>query len=105
GGAEFGGRREWRRGFMLEASYAYQHAKYLASTRLADLFALRRDPTTREVANAPEHLAQIKAAAPLPVRGLTIATRFTFEGPRYDRYESVAEPAQGTTDPAVLWDL
>src|SRR5262249_44544947 len=90
-GAELAVRREWRRGFSTQASYAYQHATSLATPRLADLFALRKDPTTREVANAPEHLAQIKAAAPLPVRGMTIATRLTFEGPRYDRYESVTD--------------
>jgi outer membrane receptor protein involved in Fe transport len=104
-GGEIGLRREWRQGFMLEATYAYQHSLYLASNDLADFIGLNRDPTTRNVANSPEHLASIKAAAPLISRDITVASRLTFEGPRYDRYESVSDPPQGQTSPAVLWDL
>ncbi|HEX4340510.1 MAG TPA: TonB-dependent receptor [Polyangiaceae bacterium] len=104
-GVEVGIRREWRQGFMLEAWYAYQHSAYLASESLGDLAGLRKDPTTRNVANSPEHLASVKAAAPLIARGITMATRITFEGPRYDRFESVNDPAQGKTPPVVLWDL
>ena len=104
-GVEVGVRREWRQGFMLEAWYAYQHSAYLATDRFSDLLALRRDMQTRNVANSPEHLASFKAAAPLVARGITMATRLTFEGPRYDRYESVNDPPQGKTSPAVIWDL
>jgi outer membrane receptor protein involved in Fe transport len=66
---------------------------------------LDKDPATRNVANSPEHLASLKAAAPLLSRDITMATRLTFEGSRYDRYESVSDPPQGVTSPAVLWDL
>jgi outer membrane receptor for ferrienterochelin and colicin len=104
-GGEIGLRREWRQGFMLEATYAYQHSLYLASTSFSDFIGLNRDPTTRHVANSPEHLASLKAAAPLISRDITVASRLTFEGPRHDRYESVDDPPQGTTSPAVLWDL
>ena len=104
-GLELAIRREWRQGFMLEAWYAYQHSAYLASDSFSDFVALRRDPQTRNVANSPEHLAALKAAAPLVARTLTLATRLTFEGPRYDRYESVNDPPQGKTPPVVLWDL
>jgi outer membrane receptor protein involved in Fe transport len=90
---------------MLEAWYAYQHSSFLRSDSFSDLVALRKDPMTRNVANSPEHLASFKAAAPIMVRGLTMATRLTFEGQRYDRYESIADPAQGKTSPAVIWDL
>jgi outer membrane receptor for ferrienterochelin and colicin len=104
-GVEIGVRREWRQGFMLQASYEYQHATYLASTSAADFLALRKDSAMRNVENSPEHLATFKAAAPILARGLTAATRITFEGPRYDRYESVGEPAQGRTASTVIWDL
>jgi outer membrane receptor for ferrienterochelin and colicin len=104
-GAEFELRREWRQGFMLAVTYAYQHSLYLASTSFSDFVGLNKDPATRNVANSPEHLASLKAAAPLISRDLTMATRLTFEGARYDRYESVNDPPQGVTSPAVLWDL
>jgi len=104
-GVEIGVRREWRRGYMLQASYGFQHAMYLASTSAADFFALRKDAAARHVENSPEHLATFKAAAPILARSLTAATRITFEGPRYDRFESVSEPAQGRTVSAVIWDL
>ncbi|HVW27000.1 MAG TPA: TonB-dependent receptor [Polyangiaceae bacterium] len=104
-GLELGIKREWRQGFMLEAWYAYQHSAFLASDSLSDLATLRRDPNTRDVANSPEHLAAFKAAAPLVARTLSLATRITFEGPRYDRYESVNDPPQSKTSPVVLWDL
>ncbi|HVU02987.1 MAG TPA: TonB-dependent receptor [Polyangiaceae bacterium] len=104
-GVEIALRREWRRGFMLEASYSFQHSAFLASTKASDLFSLRTDPSVRHVANSPEHLGAIKAAAPLLIRGVTAATRLTFEGPRWDRYESVGDPAQGKTPAVVVWDL
>lgn len=104
-GFELAIRREWRQGFMLEAWYAFQHSAFLASNSFSDLVALRADPEVRNVANAPEHLAAFKAVAPLVARTLSLATRITFEGPRYDRYESVNDPPQSKTSPVVLWDL
>ncbi|HEX7672247.1 MAG TPA: TonB-dependent receptor, partial [Polyangiaceae bacterium] len=104
-GVEIGVRREWRQGFMLQASYEFQHTAYLASTSASDLLALRKNADVRNVENSPDHLATLKAAAPILARNLTLATRVTFEGPRYDRYESVTDPAQGRTVSAVLWDL
>lgn len=102
-GAEIGARREWRKGWMLQATYGYQHTRYLASESASDL--LKKDPTTRQVANSPEHLASVKGAMPVLGRGLTAATRITLEGLRYDRYESVADPTQGKTNAAVIWDI
>lgn len=104
-GGEVGVRREWRQGWMLQATYGYQHSTYLASESSADLFGLKKAPGTRNVANSPEHLASIKAAAPILARGLTAATRVTLEGIRYDRYENDGDPAQGKTNAAVIWDL
>lgn len=104
-GGEIGVRREWRQGWMLQGSYGLQRSRYLASGSLHDLLAFKRDPGLRNVENSPDHLASIKAAAPLFARGLTAATRLTFEGPRYDRYELPTDPAQEKTDPAVIWDV
>jgi outer membrane receptor for ferrienterochelin and colicin len=105
-GAEVGVKREWRQGWMLGATYGYQHSKYLASESASDLLSLKKNPETREVENSPAHLASIKAAAPLLVRGLTAATRLTFEGGRYDRFESTTDvQRQRATDPAVIWDI
>lgn len=104
-GGELALRREWRQGWMLQASYGYQHSRYLASGSAGDLLKLAKDPTTRNVANSPEHLASLKGAVPVLVRGVTAATRLTFEGLRYDRYESTTDPAQERTGPAVIWDL
>jgi outer membrane receptor for ferrienterochelin and colicin len=103
-GAEVALRREWRRGWMVEASYGLTRAHYLASESAKDLFGVEPNPDVREVANAPIHLASLKAAAPI-VAHLTAATRVTVEGPRYDRNESVDGDPQGRTDTAVIWDL
>ena len=80
-GGEIGIRREWRQGIMLQVSYGFQHSRYLASKSLSDIAGYRKDPTTRNVENSPEHLASLKAAVPILSRGLTAATRLTFEGP------------------------
>ncbi|HEX4473978.1 MAG TPA: TonB-dependent receptor [Polyangiaceae bacterium] len=104
-GTEIGIRREWRQGWMLAASYAFQHSIYLAGTSASDLLGLKKSPTMRHVENSPEHLASFKAAAPLIVKGVTAATRLTFEGPVYDRNESVSDPPQTHTGAFVIWDL
>src|SRR5262249_15624619 len=78
---------------------------YLRGESAGDLFGLRKESTSRHVANAPEHLASVKGAVPLFARGLTAASRITFEGPRWDRNEFASDPAQKTTDSAVIWDI
>ena len=103
-GAELGLRREWRRGWMLQASYGLTRTHYLQSDSLSDLFSVETHPDVREVANAPIHLASVKAAAPLFAQ-LTAATRLTLEGPRHDRNELAGGDAQGRTDAAVVWDI
>lgn len=104
-GAEAGVHREWRQGWMVGADYAYQHSSFLSSTSLSDLLALKRAAGLRNVPNSPEHLASLKAAVPVLVRGLTLANRVTIQGPVYDRNEVEGGPPQGTIEPSVIWDL
>jgi outer membrane receptor protein involved in Fe transport len=103
-GADLALRREWRRGWMLQASYGFTRTHYLASDSIGDLFGLEQDPELRDVSNAPTHLVSLKAAAPLFAR-LTAASRLTVEGPRYDRNEHVDDDPQRQTDAAVIWDI
>jgi outer membrane receptor protein involved in Fe transport len=98
-------RRDWRQGWMLGANYSYQRSTYLAGDSVDDLVNVRSDPTRRRVANSPEHLASVKGAVPILGRNVTIGSRVTFEGPRYDRYENDGEPQQGRTRPFVVWDF
>lgn len=104
-GGEIGVRRDFRRGVMLGASYGFSHARYLSGPSASDLFALRRDPERREVANAPVHLASLRGTVPLLSRGLLLATRLSIEGPRYDRYENAGDEPQGRSSSAVIWDI
>jgi outer membrane receptor for ferrienterochelin and colicin len=104
-GGDVGFRREWRQGFMLQASGGVQMTRFVASGSAGDLLRLKRDGTIRDVSNSPTLQAALKAAAPVVPRTLTIASRLTFEGARYDRYELVTEPAQGRTSAAVIWDV
>jgi outer membrane receptor for ferrienterochelin and colicin len=106
----FGGevelRRDWRQGWMLAASYAAQHSRYVPSTSASDLFGSSDNPGFRHVPNAPEHLASLKGAAPILSRALLFTTRLSFEGPRFDRHDEADDPiAQSSTDPAVVWDF
>lgn len=104
-GGELGVRRDFRRGIMLAASYGISHARYLAGESASDLFALRRDPTRREVANAPLHLASLRGTVPILSRALLAATRVSIEGPRFDRNEYADDEPQGRSNAAVIWDL
>jgi outer membrane receptor protein involved in Fe transport len=104
-GGELGIRREWRRGWMVSASYGFSHARFLKSESLGDVLSLKKNPERRQVANAPAHLASLKGAVPIISRQLLAATRVSVEGPRYDRYETVGEDPQGHTSPVVIWDL
>jgi outer membrane receptor protein involved in Fe transport len=107
-------RREWHGGWMLAASYSYQRSKYIASTSLSDILAQTQNPLLREVPNAPEHLASLFGSVPLSSRALgelAASSRLTLTSARYDRNDKnpqpgqPAEPPQGHTDPAVLWDI
>lgn len=98
-------RREWKDGWMVAASYAYQRSRYVASTSVGDVLAQKQNQDLRQVPNSPEHLASIKAAAPILSRALEAATRVTVMGPRWDRSDQATDPAQGRTQPAVLWDV
>ncbi len=105
-GTEWELRREWRQGTMFSVSYSLQKARYL------------HDDNLREVPNSPLHLAAVKGAVPIINRILHLATRLSFEGPRFDNFNAnadvacdpggvqpVACPSQGTTDPGLIWDL
>jgi outer membrane receptor for ferrienterochelin and colicin len=104
-GAELGVRRDFRHGYMVGASYSLAYARFLAGSSLSDLAQLKRDPTKRHVANAPMHLASLRGAVPLLARAVLASTRLSFEGPRYDRNESVTDPPQRSTRPVVIWDV
>lgn len=99
-------KREWRQGWMLGASYTYQRATVLAGESVDDLVSLRQDPGVRRVSNTPEHLGAIKGAVPILGRDVTLASRLSIEGPRYDRYETVGDPEpQHRGKGFAVWDL
>lgn len=93
----FGGevelRREFRQGLMIAASYAFQRANYVDPGGL------------REVPNSPQHVASLKGVTPIVGKTLRLATRLSFEGPRYDRFDKATDPDQGTTPAGFLWDI
>lgn len=104
-GGELELKREWRQGWMVSGSYSYVRARYLAGDELPDLASFERAPGTRRVANVPEHMAALKGAVPILAKGLTAATRVSFESGRYDRFEVVAPEPQGRGDWVVIWDV
>ena len=84
-GAELELRRDWRRGQMLSASWAWQRTRVGA---LSDGAA---------ISNSPEHLVSLRAAVPLGRSGTTLAQRL--------RLESARRTATGETSAWVpLWD-
>lgn len=93
-GAEIEVRREWRDGWMAAAQYSYQRARYLEN-----------DGSLREVPNSPQHLASVKAAAPLLGRVLMLMSRLSIEGGVYDRNDQVGDPPQIQTNPFFVWDV
>jgi outer membrane receptor protein involved in Fe transport len=112
-GAEAEVRREWKEGWMVAASYAFQHSKYVVpSPSLGDLLSQKQNPAYREVPNAPEHVASVTGAAPILARALVASTRLTFNSARWDRNDQLNDPItgapsppQGHTEPVVLWDI
>jgi outer membrane receptor protein involved in Fe transport len=59
----------------------------------------------RELPNSPALLGSFRLAVPLFTRALTLMTRISFEGPRWDRNASPSDPEQQRTSAAVIWDL
>jgi outer membrane receptor protein involved in Fe transport len=95
-GAEAEIRREWRNGWMLSASYTYLDTEYVGGLG---------GPGYRAVPNAPNHLAGVKGAIPIIGRTLMAMSRVTVEGQRPDRDFRPTDPAQTTSDAAVIWDV
>jgi outer membrane receptor for ferrienterochelin and colicin len=98
-GAELELRREWREGWMVGASYAYQRSQYLNDGPPGGPAPLR------DVPNSPNHLASLKAAAPIVGSLLNAMTRLSLVGPRFDKYDESTDPPQGTTPASLVWDL
>jgi outer membrane receptor protein involved in Fe transport len=92
-GGEAEMRREWAQGWMLAAAASVQRATY------------QNAPDLREVPNSPLVLGSLKGAVPIVGRQLMLMSRLSIEGARYDGNYRVTDPAQGTTDPGVVWDL
>jgi outer membrane receptor protein involved in Fe transport len=84
---------------MVSASYSFQHSRYVVDS------AARPQDALREVPNAPEHLFSVRAAVPVVPELFTLMSRLTVEGPRFDRFDRGTDPAQGRTDPGVVWDV
>jgi outer membrane cobalamin receptor len=97
-GAEVELRRDWRQGWMMSASYAYQQSKYQQDAS---------DPRgpLREVPNSPNHLGSVKGAAPIIGRTLMAMTRLSIEGPRFDHFDQANDPPQGKTGWVAVWDF
>jgi outer membrane receptor protein involved in Fe transport len=109
-GAEAELRKEWKDGWMAAASYSFMKSAYLKDGSLGSILSLSTDPAHREVPNAPNHLASIRAGAPLLGRALLAMTRATFTGPRWDINDTNGTPTnpvppQQKTESSVVWDL
>jgi outer membrane receptor for ferrienterochelin and colicin len=107
-GAEIEVRRDWKEGWMVAASYSFQRSVYLASGSLGDFLALRQSHDYREVPNSPMHLASVRGAVPILSRALSLMSRLSFEGPRYDSNDNNTADAgvpQTRTQSAFLWDF
>ncbi len=98
-GAEVELRREWRDGWMVGVSYAYQRSQYLDDAPQGGVAPLR------DVPNSPDHLAALKAAAPIVGSLLNAMTRLSFVGPRLDKYDQSSDPPQAATPSALVWDV
>ena len=64
------------------------------------------DVYKRQVPNSPNHLASIRGAVPIFARALTLMSRLSLEGPRYDTNDDAASTtAQTRTESAIIWDF
>ena len=90
-------RRDWRQGWMVSVSGSIQRATY----RQGDGDSER----LREVPDSPRYLGSMRGAIPLLNRALTLASRLSIEGPRYDRFELASDPPQERSGAAAIWDL
>jgi outer membrane receptor protein involved in Fe transport len=84
-------RREFRRGWMLSASYGYEWARFLSSP-LPDAKLL----------NAPEHSASFRGVAPLIRELLSMALRLTLEAPRRISFASSQTTSTALVADAVI---
>ncbi len=99
-GAEAEVRREWRQGWMVSASYSFQRSRYVTDANA------RAQDALRQVPNAPEHLFSVRAAVPVVPELVTLMSRLTVEGPRWDRFDRASDAIQQQrTDPSVMWDV
>lgn len=103
-------RKEWKDGWMASASYSFAHPVYLKDDSFSSVATLASNPTRRQVPNAPQHLASLRAGAPILGRALRAMTRVSFMSGRYDIHDtqstpSAPQPAQTETTPTVIWDL
>jgi outer membrane receptor protein involved in Fe transport len=87
-GGDFELRREFRRQWMLSASYGYQVANYL-TYQLDD----------KSLVNAPAHLASFKGVAPLLSEVALLGLRVTLEAPR-----RISLDATDTTGTSLIID-
>ena len=96
----FGGevelRREWRQGWMASVSGSIQRLSFAQDANSSVL---------RELPNAPALQGAAKLAVPLWPRLLSLMTRVSLEGSRYDRNTRASDPPQGQTRAGVIWDL
>lgn len=69
GDVEF--RREWRKGWMLTATYGYQRARYLDATG-----------GDRQMPNVPEHLGGLRFVVPILPTIASVGMRATVDAPR-----------------------
>lgn len=104
-GAELGLRRDLRSGAFFQASYGFLLARNLSDRSADALLAFEANPDSRHVPNVPTHLFMLKGMFPVAGKSLRIASRFTAESGRYDRYDQEGDPAQQHTRAALLWDV
>ena len=98
-------RRDWRQGWMVEANCGWEHAAFLKSNSLSDLFVLATDNRQQHMSNFPARNWGVRAIAPIVGRQLLLGTRFTYVDKRWTRYDPTANENQVQTNAAVLWDV
>ncbi len=104
-GSDVSIRRDWRQGWMVEANYGLEHAAFLKSQSMSDLFSLSQANGQPHVSNVPTQNIGVRAFAPILDRRLLLGTRWTYVDRRWTRYEPDSTPTQRMTDAAILWDV